>query len=79
MTFVLVGGGPTGVELAGTLAEIARQTPRVSSGISTRGTTRIVVVEAGPTILPAFAPKLRDAARAIAARAAASRFGNRRG
>ena len=63
MTFVLVGGGPTGVELAGTLAEIAHQTRREFRNIDTR-TTRIVVVEAGPTILPAFAPKLRDAARA---------------
>ena len=63
LTFVLVGGGPTGVELAGTLAEIARQTHREFRNIDTRN-TRIVVVEAGPTILPAFAPKLRDAARA---------------
>jgi NADH dehydrogenase len=63
MTFVLVGGGPTGVELAGTLAEIAHQTHREFRNIDTRK-TRIVVVEAGPTILPAFPPKLRDAARA---------------
>ena len=63
MTFVMVGGGPTGVELAGTLAEIAHQTRREFRNIDTRK-TRIVVVEAGPTILPAFAPKLRDAARA---------------
>ena len=62
MTFVLVGGGPTGVELAGTLAEIAHQTRREFRNIDTRN-TRIVVVEAGPTILPAFAPTLRDAAR----------------
>jgi NADH dehydrogenase len=63
MTFVLIGGGPTGVELAGTLAEIAHQTRREFRNVDTRN-TRIVVVEAGPTILPAFAPKLRDAARA---------------
>jgi NADH dehydrogenase len=63
MTFVMVGGGPTGVELAGTLAEIAHQTRREFRNVDTRN-TRIVVVEAGPTILPAFAPKLRDAARA---------------
>ncbi len=63
MTFVMVGGGPTGVELAGTLAEIAHQTHREFRNIDTRN-TRIVVVEAGPTILPAFAPKLRDSARA---------------
>ena len=64
LTFVLVGGGPTGVELAGTLAEIARQTLRDEfRSIDTRQ-TRIVLVEAGPTILPAFPEKLRDAARA---------------
>jgi NADH dehydrogenase len=62
LTFVLVGGGPTGVELAGTLAEIARQTRAEFRRVDTRA-TRIVLVEAGPTILPSFAPKLRDAAR----------------
>ena len=62
LTFVLVGGGPTGVELAGTLAEIARQTRAEFRSIDTR-TTRIVLIEAGPTILPSFAPALRDAAR----------------
>jgi NADH dehydrogenase len=64
LTFVLVGGGPTGVELAGTLAEIARQTLRDEyRSIDTRQ-TRIVLVEAGDTILQTFPPKLRDAARA---------------
>ena len=53
LTFVLVGGGPTGVELAGTLAEIARQMYREFRRIDTR-TTRIVLVEAGPTILRAL-------------------------
>jgi NADH dehydrogenase len=63
LTFALVGGGPTGVELAGTLAEIARQTLRDEfRSIDTR-TARIVLVEAGPTILPTFPEKLRDAAR----------------
>jgi NADH:ubiquinone reductase (H+-translocating) len=64
LTFVLVGGGPTGVELAGTLAEIARQTLRDEfRSIDTRQ-ARIVLIEAGQTILPSFPPKLRDAARA---------------
>src|SRR4029453_13318634 len=49
LTFVLVGGGPTGVELAGTLAEIARQTLRDEfRSIDTRR-ARIILVEAGPT------------------------------
>jgi NADH:ubiquinone reductase (H+-translocating) len=67
LTFVLVGGGPTGVELAGTLAEIARQTRSEFRNIDTHK-TRIVVIEAGPTILPSFAPALRDAARRSLAR-----------
>jgi NADH dehydrogenase len=67
LTFVLVGGGPTGVELAGTLAEIARQTRAEFRNIDTR-ITRIVLIEAGPTILPSFPPVLRDAARRSLAR-----------
>ena len=64
LTFVLVGGGPTGVELAGTLAEIARQTLRHEFRSIDTTLTRIVLVEAGPTILPTFPEKLRHAARA---------------
>ena len=63
LTFVLVGGGPTGVELAGTLAEIARQTLRDEFRSIDTGRARIVLVEAGPTILPTFPEKLRVAAR----------------
>ena len=63
LTFVLVGGGPTGVELAGTLAEIARRTLRHEFRTFDPRETRIVLVEAGPTILQAFPGKLRDAAR----------------
>ena len=64
LTFVLVGGGPTGVELAGTLAEIARQTLRDEFQSIDTARARILLVEAGPTILPTFPEKLRDAARA---------------
>jgi NADH dehydrogenase len=63
LTFVLVGGGPTGVELAGTLAEIARQTLRDEFRVIDPGQARIVLIEAGNTILPSFPAKLRDAAR----------------
>lgn len=63
LTFVIVGGGPTGVELAGSLAEIAHRTlARDFRRIDTRR-AKIVLLEAGPRILPAF-----DAA--LAARAA---------
>lgn len=64
LTFVLVGGGPTGVELAGTLAEIARRTLRHEFRSIDPRRARIVLVEAGPTILPSFPGKLRNAARA---------------
>ncbi len=63
LTFVVVGGGPTGVELAGALAEIARQTVADEyRGIDPRA-ARIVLVETGPAILPAFPPGLRAAAQ----------------
>ncbi len=62
MTFVIVGGGPTGVELAGMMIEIVRKAmPRDFRRIDTRR-TRVVLVEAGPRLLPAF-PEL-SAARA---------------
>ena len=64
LTFVLVGGGPTGVELAGTLAEIARQTLRDEFRSIDTSRARIVLVEAGPTILPTFPAELQRAARA---------------
>jgi NADH dehydrogenase len=63
LTFVIVGGGPTGVELAGTLAEIAHRTLRDEFRSIDTSAARIVLVEAGPTILSAFPEKLRDAAR----------------
>ncbi len=54
LTFVVVGGGPSGVELAGALAEIARHTlPREFRRIDTAA-ARILLVEAGPRVLPAF-------------------------
>ena len=58
MTFVIVGAGPTGVELAGTIAELARATlPTEFRRIDTRQ-ARIVLIEAGPRVLPAFAEDL---------------------
>jgi NADH dehydrogenase len=54
LTFVIVGGGPTGVELAGSLAEIARDTLRRDfRSIDTRS-ARILLVEALPRILPTY-------------------------
>ena len=66
MTFVVVGGGPTGVELAGALAEIARHTlAREFRHIDT-SQTHIMLVEAAPQILSAFSPEQsRDAVAAL--------------
>jgi NADH dehydrogenase len=64
LTFVIVGGGPTGVELAGTLAEIARQTLRDEFRSIDTAKARVVVVEAGPSLLPTFRESLRHKARA---------------
>jgi NADH dehydrogenase len=60
LTFVVVGGGPTGVELAGALAEIARHALRSEFRTFDPGTARIILVEAGPDILPAFPLELRE-------------------
>ena len=58
LTFGIVGGGPTGVELAGAIKEVAGQSiPRDYKHIDTR-TTRVVLFEAGPRILPPFPPEL---------------------
>ncbi len=63
LTFVLVGAGPTGVELAGALAELARFTLRREyRHIDTRN-TRILLLEAGPRILPGLPERLAQKAR----------------
>ncbi len=63
LTFVVVGGGPTGVELAGAIGEMSRYTlARDFRAIDPRQ-TRVMLVEAGPRILPSFDAKL--AARAM--------------
>lgn len=54
LTFVVVGGGPTGVEMAGAVAEVARDAlARDFKRIDPRS-ARIILAEAGPRILPAF-------------------------
>jgi len=58
LTFAIVGAGPTGVELAGAIMEIAGQSiPKDYKHIDTR-TTRVLLFEGGPRILPAFIPAL---------------------
>ena len=63
LTFVIVGGGPTGVELAGALAEIAKQTLAQDFRHFDPRAARILLLEAGPSILSAFPEPLRAAAR----------------
>jgi NADH:quinone reductase (non-electrogenic) len=67
LTFVIIGGGPTGVELAGALAELARAALARDFRHIDPGTARIVLVEGGPRLLATFPPPLSDAAaRALA-------------
>jgi NADH dehydrogenase len=63
LTFVVVGGGPTGVELAGALAEISRLSLARDFRHFDPGSARIVLVEAGPALLTSFPEPLRKAAR----------------
>jgi len=63
LNFVVIGGGPTGVELAGTLAEIARHTlPREFRRCDPR-TAQIHLLEAGPRVLAAMPESLSESAR----------------
>lgn len=63
MTIVVVGGGPTGVELAGAMAELAHKTLAGEFRRIEPGTARIVLVEAGPQLLPAFPEHFSDVTR----------------
>jgi NADH dehydrogenase len=63
LTFVIIGGGPTGVEMAGAIAEVAQQTlARDFRRIDPR-TARIVLIEAGPRLLPTFSERHSNYAR----------------
>jgi NADH dehydrogenase len=64
LTFAIVGGGPTGVELAGALAEIARRSLRKDFRSIKPESARVVLVEGGAHLLASFPQALRDRARA---------------
>jgi NADH dehydrogenase len=62
LNFVVVGGGPTGVELAGTLAEISRQVLTDEFRTIDPSRTRIILLEGGPRVLPAYPEDLSRSA-----------------
>jgi NADH dehydrogenase len=68
LTFVVIGGGPTGVELSGALAEIARQSMARDFRVIDPSQARIVLLEGGPRVLPAFAEALSAKAAAALSR-----------
>src|SRR5215218_475725 len=63
MTFVVVGAGPTGVEMAGQIAELARRTLRRDFRSIDPTTARVILLDAAPYVLPSFGEKLGGRAR----------------
>jgi NADH:ubiquinone reductase (H+-translocating) len=63
MTFVVVGAGPTGVEMAGQIAELAHRTLRRDFRNIDPTTARIILLDAAPAVLPSFGEKLGARAR----------------
>jgi NADH dehydrogenase len=63
LTFVVVGAGPTGVEMAGQIAELARRTLRRDFRHIDPTSARVVLLDAAPKVLPSFGEKLGGRAR----------------
>lgn len=63
LTFVVIGGGPTGVELAGAIAELATFVLARDFRLINADATRVILIEAGERILPTFSPDLSEHAR----------------
>jgi NADH dehydrogenase len=63
MTLVVIGAGPTGVELAGTFAELARTVLRRDFDHIDPTRTRVILIEGGPRVLPTFPPDLSASAQ----------------
>lgn len=63
LTFAVVGGGPTGVEMAGAISELIRLVLRKDYRDLDINEVRVVLIEAAPHVLGAFVPSLREAAR----------------
>ena len=64
LTFAVIGGGPTGVEMAGAIAELARRSVSRDFRTITPHCSRVLLIEAGPRLLPAFPPSLAERAKA---------------
>jgi NADH:ubiquinone reductase (H+-translocating) len=62
LNFVIVGGGATGVEMAGAIAELAKRALAADFRVIDPRCARVILVEAGPRLLPAFDPSLSAAA-----------------
>jgi len=62
ITFVVVGAGPTGVEMAGAISELARFTLRKDFRRVDPADARVILVEGGPRVLPTFDPKISESA-----------------
>ena len=63
LTFAIIGGGATGVEMAGAIAELARITLRDEFRAIQPAGARVLLIEAGPRVLPTFREKLSDYAK----------------
>ena len=63
LTFVVIGGGPTGVEMAGSIAELARRSVSHDFRSITPECSRVILIEAGKRLLPGFPPRLSEAAQ----------------
>jgi NADH:ubiquinone reductase (H+-translocating) len=63
LNFVVVGGGPTGVEMAGAIAELAKRALASDFRSIDPRSARILLLEAGPRLLPSFDPALSEKAR----------------
>ena len=60
LSFVVIGGGPTGVELAGSIAELARFALGRDFRMAHPSEARVLLIEGGPRVLPAFDPQLSE-------------------
>lgn len=60
LTFVVVGAGPTGVEMAGAIAELARFTLKKDFRRINPADAHVMLIEAGPRVLPPFAPEISE-------------------